>query len=101
MDQVLLDLLTAFRPHLTIMDLTSLVIGKREDGMTKDSGAIVVGIDPVAVDAFCSDLLGIDPSKVKYLQRANELGLGEIIIDKMKIRGTEEQKRKLFELFQL
>lgn len=100
-NQVLLDLLTAFRPDLTIMDLTSLVIGKREDGITKNSGAIIVGIDPVAVDAFCSDLLGIDPTKVKHLQRAHELGLGEIIIDNMKIRGTEDQKRKLFELFML
>ena len=46
-DEVLLDLLTAFRPQLTIMDLTSLVIGNREDGITKDGHAVIVGIDPV------------------------------------------------------
>ncbi len=100
MDDVLLDLLIAFRPQLTIMDLTTLVIGNREDGITKDIGAVVVSIDPIAVDAFCSDLLGVDPTKVNYLTKAHELGLGEIIIDRMKIRGTEEQRMKLFELFQ-
>ncbi|MGY5880007.1 MAG: DUF362 domain-containing protein [Candidatus Thorarchaeota archaeon] len=97
-DDVLLDLLIAFRPQLTIMDLTSLVIGNREDGNVKKIGAVIAGTDPVAVDAFCADLLGIDPMKVSHLKRAFDLGLGEIIIDRMKISGTEDQRVKLFEL---
>jgi len=97
-DDVLLDLLTAFRPQLTVMDLTKLVIGDREEGNTKDVGAIIVGTDPLAVDAFCSDLLGIDPTKISHLKKAYDLGLGEIIVDRMKISGTEEQRSKLFEL---
>lgn len=99
-DEILIDLLIAFRPQLTIMDLTSLIIGNREDGIVKDGGAVVVGIDPVAIDAFSSDLLGVDPTKVKYLKMAHDLGLGEIIIDRMKIRGTEDQRSKFFDLFQ-
>ena len=98
LDAVLLDLLTAYRPQLTIMDLTSLVIGNRENGVTKDIGAVIVGTDPVAVDAFCSDLLGIDPLKVSYLKQASDLGLGEILVDRIKISGTEDQRAKLFEL---
>ena len=97
-DDVLLDILAAFRPQLTVMDLTTLVIGDREAGVTKDVGAVIVGTDPVAVDAFCSDLLGIDPLKIPHLKRAYDLGLGEIIVDRMKISGTEEQRAKLFEL---
>ena len=97
-DDVLLDILTTFRPQLTVMDLTTLVIGNREDGNTKDIGAVIVGTDPVAVDAFCSDLLGIDPMKISHLKRAFDLGLGEIIVDRMKINGTEDQRTKLFEL---
>ena len=96
-DDVLLDILTAFRPQLTIMDLTTLVIGDREEGNTKDVGAVIVGTDPVAVDAFCSDLLGIDPVKISHLKKAYDLGLGEIIVDRIKISGTEEQRAKLFE----
>ena len=97
-DDVLLDILTAFRPQLTVMDLTTLVIGDREDGNTKDVGAVIVGTDPVSVDAFCSDLLGIDPMKVTHLKRAFDLGLGEILVDRIKISGTEDQRTKLFEL---
>jgi uncharacterized protein (DUF362 family) len=97
-DEVLLDLLVAFRPQLTVMDLTKLVIGDREDGNAKDVGAVVVGTDPVAVDAFCSDLLGIDPMKISHLKKAHDLGLGEIVVDHIKISGTEEQRAKLFEL---
>jgi uncharacterized protein (DUF362 family) len=95
---VLLDILSVFRPHLTIVDLTSLVIGRRSIGITKNIRAIIVGTDPVAVDAFCSDLLGVDPLKVSYLKRAYDLGLGEILLDRIRIRGTEPQKEILFRL---
>ena len=97
-DDVLLDLLISFRPQLTIMDLTRLVIGERENGVTRDIGAVIVSTDPVAVDAFCSDLLGIDPMKVSHLKRAFDLGLGEILVDRMKISGTEDQRTKLIDL---
>jgi uncharacterized protein (DUF362 family) len=97
-DDVLLDILTAFRPQLTIMDLTKLVIGNREEGKTKDIGAVIVGTDPVSVDAFCSNLLGIDPLKIPHLKKAYDLGLGEILLDRIKISGTEDQRAKLFEL---
>jgi uncharacterized protein (DUF362 family) len=95
---VLIDILSVFRPHLTIVDLTSLVIGDRTDGATKEIGAIIVGTDPVAVDAFCSDLFGVDPLGVSYLKRAYDLGLGEILLDRIRVSGTESQKEKLLEL---
>lgn len=95
---VLIDILSVFRPHLTIVDLTSLVKGDRTDGLTKEVGAIIVGTDPVAVDAFCSDLLGVDPLEVSYLKQAYDLGLGEILLDRIRISGTESQKEKLLKL---
>jgi uncharacterized protein (DUF362 family) len=99
-NKVLLDLLIAIRPHLTVMDLTSLVIGDRVDGLTKKIGAVIVSTDPIAIDAFCSDLLGIDPAKIPHLKKAYDLGLGEIYPDMMKISGTDVQKANFFELFQ-
>jgi uncharacterized protein (DUF362 family) len=97
-DEVLLDLLISFRPQLTIMDLTTLVVGDREEGITKDIGAVIVGTDPVAVDAFCADLLGIVPTEISHLKKAFDLGLGEILIDRIRISGTEDQTAKLFKL---
>jgi len=97
-DDVLLDLLTVFRPQLTIVDLTSLVIGMRKNGVTKEIGAIIVGLDPVAIDSFCADLIGVDPMQIEHLRRAYELGLGEILLDRIRVSGTDAQKQRLSEL---
>ncbi|MFW9956791.1 MAG: DUF362 domain-containing protein [Candidatus Odinarchaeota archaeon] len=98
MDDVLLDLLSVYPPQLTVVDLTSLVIGKREDKVTKKIGAIIVGLNPVAVDSFCAGLFGIDPIQIGYLRRAYDLGLGEILLDRIRVSGTNDQKQRLFDV---
>lgn len=94
-DQVLIDLLEAYKPDLTVIDLTEVVIGSRTEGRTEKISGIVVGIDPVAVDSFCSSLLGVDPLKVDYLRIANSLGMGEALPDRILVRGTDHQKEEL------
>jgi uncharacterized protein (DUF362 family) len=98
LEDVLLDLLAAFRPSLTIIDLAEVVIGKRLAGQTMKVGGVVVGTDPVAVDSYCSGLLGLDPMKVDYLKRAADLGMGEALLDRIEVRGTEHQKQVLANL---
>jgi len=99
-DSVLMDLLETYRPNLTVIDLTDIVIGNRADGQTKHVGGVVVGIDPVAVDSFCSSLLGIDPMKIDYLRIAHTLGMGEILLDRITVRGTKHQIEELSRLLQ-
>lgn len=99
-NEVLMDLLMMFRPQLTVIDLTNVVIGKREEKQTKYVGGVVVGTDPVAVDSFCSNLLGIDPLKIDHLRMAHSLGLGEVLSDRIKVRGTEHQIDELYRLFE-
>jgi uncharacterized protein (DUF362 family) len=96
-DDALVDLLQAFRPDLTVVDLTEITIGQREEGRVVKVGGVVVGTDPVAVDTFCCDLVGIDTFSVPYIVKAYELGLGEALIDRIKIRGTEHQKQKIYD----
>ncbi|MBV6432664.1 MAG: hypothetical protein IANPNBLG_02806 [Bryobacteraceae bacterium] len=43
-------------------------------GSPKNAGVIVMGGDLPAVDATCCRIMGIDPSKLEYLQLARELG---------------------------
>lgn len=94
-DAVLLDLLKAFKPDLTIIDLTKLVVGSRKKGITCHIGGVVVGTDPVAVDTFCADLLGMDAMKISHLKLASEAGFGEALIDRIRVLGTEHQKNEL------
>jgi len=98
-DSVLMDLLEAYRPNLTVIDLTNIIIGDRKDGVTKHVGGVVVGIDPVAVDSFCSSLLGIDPMRIDHLKIAHNLGMGEILLDRITVRGTKHQIEELNRLF--
>ena len=101
LEDVLLDLLSAFRPSLTIMDLSEVIIGDRMTGRRIKVSGVVVGTDPVAVDAYCAGLLGMDPMKVSYLKRAHDLGLGEALLDRIEVRGTEHQKQILSDLIDL
>ncbi|UCH03525.1 MAG: DUF362 domain-containing protein [Candidatus Thorarchaeota archaeon] len=98
LDDVLLDLLATFRPSLTIMELTEIVIGERKAGEVRRVKGVVVGRDPVAVDAFCAGLFGFDPLTIPYLRRARELGLGEALLDRIDVRGTKHQKSLLADL---
>jgi uncharacterized protein (DUF362 family) len=43
-------------------------------GTPKHAGVLVMGRDPVAVDATCCRIMGIDPLKVEYLRMAARLG---------------------------
>lgn len=98
-DSILVDLLATYRPDLTVIDLTAPVIGRREDGISKHLGGIVVGLDSVAVDSLCADLLGVDPLAVPHLRKVYDLGMGEALLDRIMVRGTDHQKSTLFSFF--
>jgi uncharacterized protein (DUF362 family) len=98
-DDVLLDLLIAFRPNLTVIDLTELVVGSRKEGITRRINGVILGTDPVAVDAYCSHLLGIDPLSVPHIKKAYDIGLGQAIIEKIRVCGTQYQIEKLHRVF--
>ena len=98
-DDVLMDLLALYRPNLTVIDLTDVVIGERENHRTEHLGGVIVGIDPVSVDSFCSSLLGFNSLEINHLRMAHELGYGEALLDRISVRGTEYQVNKLLRFF--
>lgn len=91
LDDVLLDLLITFKPDLTIVDLENIVVGERFQGDFRSIGGVVVGTDSLAVDAFCTSLFGFEPSRISLLKRANDLGLGEILPERIRVLGTKHQ----------
>lgn len=85
------ELNMALRPTLIIADATRALQtrGPKGPGEVTIPNKIVVGIDPVAVDSYCTRFLtvkGVTPDQVKHLVLANQLGRGEIDMDKIKIR---------------
>lgn len=79
----ILDINATLKPHFAIVDG---IIGMQGDGPImgdpKQVGVLVLGRNLAAVDATCCRIMGIDPYKVSYLERADNwlgpIGAGSI-----------------------
>ncbi|MFH1928606.1 MAG: DUF362 domain-containing protein [Chloroflexota bacterium] len=75
--QMLVDLLLAVQPDLTVMDA---VVGMDGDGprngRPKQVGAILASSDPVALDAVACEMVGIKSLMVPTTRLAHEQGVG-------------------------
>lgn len=73
--EMLLDLNTAVRPALHIMDA---VVGMEGDGPMSGSprpiGAVLAGADPTAIDVVTARLMGMDPAGIGTIRGAAERG---------------------------
>ncbi len=61
------------RPDLCVVDAAVGLTGAHLHGTPKEFGVILAGVDPVAVDAVGSELLGRKVEKIKYLKWADGL----------------------------
>ncbi|MCD4731332.1 MAG: DUF362 domain-containing protein [Bacteroidales bacterium] len=79
LSQCIADLNLIRKPDLCIVDATECVQnnGPRGPGETIKPNLILAGTDPVALDVYGANLIGIDPADVITCDRANELGLGQ------------------------
>jgi uncharacterized protein (DUF362 family) len=82
-----LDINSAVRPDFAIVDG---IVGMEGDGPTqgepKTCGVLVMGDDPVAVDATCARVMGLVPERIGYLERAGLL-LGHVKEEKIEQIG--------------
>ena len=85
----ILDVATAVRPGLTIIDG---IVGMQGDGpimgTPADAGVLVFSPDPVAADVTAATLMGIDPDRVAYLREAGKF-LGQGDLDRIEQRGED------------
>ena len=98
----IVDLAATVRPHLAIVDG---IVGMEGDGpimgTPRKVGVIAMGTDPVAVDATCARLIGVDPSRIEYLARASAF-LGNVDAGRIEQRGEVLDKYQTdFELLDI
>jgi len=73
-DRAILDINAALRPDFAIVDGIWGMEGNGPlQGAPKSCGVLILGDDPVAVDATCCRVMGLRPEGVKYLARAATL----------------------------
>jgi uncharacterized protein (DUF362 family) len=91
--QAIADLSTVIRPHLIILDASRALVdgGPGGPGKVENLQKIVVGVDPVAVDAYGVGLAEwygrkYSASQIQHILSAHQLGIGEIDTKKLKIK---------------
>lgn len=85
----IMDINATLKPHFAIVDG---IVGMEGDGPImgdpKKVGVLVMGRNLAAVDATCCRIMGIDPYKVSYLERADNW-LGPIAESAIEQRGEK------------
>lgn len=89
--QCIADLNLLLRPSLIVMDATRSLQtgGPKGPGEVTQPNQVVVGVDPVAVDAYCCRYLTVEgtrPEDVPHLAMAEEYGIGTTALDSLSIK---------------
>jgi predicted dehydrogenase/uncharacterized protein (DUF362 family) len=96
--EILVYLNQAIRQDLIITDGIVAMEGLGPiSGNKVDLGLVISGRNPVAVDAACCHIAGLNPYAVEPLWRARQQGMGELDLENMHIIGerVEGVRRKL------
>jgi uncharacterized protein (DUF362 family) len=92
--KVIVDINTVLKPHLTVVDGFVAMEGKGPiDGSPVRMDLIVAGKDPVATDATCARIMGIDPHKVSHIRGAHQKAIGNMNDVEVLGENIEQVKR--------
>jgi uncharacterized protein (DUF362 family) len=84
----MVDLLEAVPPDLIVVDaITATHKGGELSGLPVELGMLIIGTNPVAVDAVCAMAYGFDPADIEYLQLAAERGYGPMDPAQIQVLG--------------
>ncbi|HEY6099894.1 MAG TPA: DUF362 domain-containing protein, partial [Anaeromyxobacter sp.] len=90
-DRTVAELGAVFRPTLTIVDATRVLLGNGPQGGSLDDvravGAICAGLDPVLCDAWGAAQLGVAPGDLGFIGEAERRGLGSADVARVKELG--------------
>ena len=79
-DRSIAELAATFRPTLTVVDATRVLLGNGPQGGSLDdvraAGAVCAGVDPVLCDAWGAAQLEVRPSSLRFIAEAERRGLG-------------------------
>jgi uncharacterized protein (DUF362 family) len=86
--QCIAELASAVKHSLVIMDANHVLLtnGPSGPGQVLTANQVIAGVDPVAVDAFATRFFNLEPGAIPHIRTAYEIGVGEMNIDKLKIK---------------
>ena len=96
-EQYLVDIARARKPDFSIVDGRIGMEGIAGGGHFEHprfANRVIMGADPVAVDVVCTHIMEQNP-RVRYLQWADEYGLGNCNLDYINIHGMSLEEAKV------
>ena len=89
LDEAIVDLQAFFKPTLTVLDATRILVRNGPQGGrpsdTELLKTVVAGRDAVAVDSMGASFFGIKPQELLYLRLAQQRGLGKFELEKLRV----------------
>lgn len=87
----------ALKQDLVIVDGIMGDLTFEEGGTPVNMDRIIIGRDPVLVDSYVCELMGLSPHEVEYISIAESLGIGSTNLDNAVIKefGDENKKKTL------
>ena len=89
--QCIADLNLIRKPDLVVADATEFITanGPSGPGPLKQLDIVVAGTDPVAIDALGATYLDMLPADILTVQKAYDLGIGEMDLSRLEILETQ------------
>jgi uncharacterized protein (DUF362 family)/ferredoxin len=85
---LLCDLYAALPPAVAFVDGVVGMEGRGpNNGNLRHVELIAAGADPVALDSFCAEVMGFNPTQVPLLAQCRERGLGTVAPADIQVRG--------------
>jgi len=88
-DMALADINAVFRPHLTVIDATRILIAHGPQGGDQRDirvlNKVIASTDMVAADAYATTLFGMNPDEIGVTVAAYKRGLGEMDLKKIRL----------------
>jgi len=89
LSQGIADLATVVTPGLTIVDGIIASDNWVAGGGVRPLGLVLAGDNPASTDAVCCHIMGADPCDIDHLRAANEVGVGEIALERIEVVGEK------------
>jgi uncharacterized protein (DUF362 family) len=93
MDLSLADLARFFKPTLTVLDATRILVANGPTGGSlkdvRTLNTVVVGTDQVAIDSYGSTFFGLKGTDLGYLVTAAKAKIGEVELKKVRFSSIE------------
>jgi uncharacterized protein (DUF362 family) len=86
------DLMSVCRPTLTVVDAVRVLTANGPTGGDLNDverlDTVLASADIVAADAYAATLFGLTGADIPYVQAAYDMGLGEMDLEKVRVRET-------------